>query len=507
MNVTYQRISKSWVALHPKPKGVIEFYGGQLFGQFPTVSYDYFLERLYNAGYCIIAVPFQFGLNHAEIALTLLNERNLVRQEVPAIKSLPFFWVGHSVGCKYIALLEAFTDSKNNAFKLSPQTNNNTTGILNEPSLLIAPDISDTGDSVPIPLLPTLLDTFNLGVRPSREEMQRLIVESDLFTLTAMISFNNDNVAGSITEYPEKSDVAWFYKTLRDKNADELLNNELEGDHLEPLGIEIGKTVFDITSIFDLIQEVPRQIEPTAIDLLAKLKQKSSGEKSSAAEKKAIKEDTPIRISSPKPQESITEKQPVKPAPKVEVKKEEPKIAPIPSKPAQPAPPAPAPKVEAKKEEPKIAPIPSKPAQPAPPAPAPKVEAKKEEPKIAPAPSKPAQPAPSAPAPKVEAKKEEPKIAPIPSKPAQPAPSAPAPKVEAKKEEQKKTSATPPAPVTAKEVSEKKPETVDPKQIVPPEPKSDSATEAIKPTANSQNNSKKQKIKSGQKKKKKKHRR
>ncbi len=299
MKVPYQRISKSWVACHPNPKGVVEFYGGQLFGQFPTVSYDYFLEQLYSNGFSIIAVPFQFGFNHAEIAYTLLNERKIVLNSEPSLKSLPLFWVGHSVGCKYIALLEAYTDSKDNTFKMATgsKTMVETEGILNQPSLLLAPDISDTSDSVPVPFLANLLDTFNLGVRPTRTTMQDLVVKSDLFNLTAMLSFKDDNVAGNLAGDPDKSDVAWFYETLNQKTNQNFYNQEIEGDHLEPLGVQIGPTVYDITSVFDLIQQVPRLCDSAALELLSQLEAKCSGKsipKPSAA--KSAQSNPPIKI-------------------------------------------------------------------------------------------------------------------------------------------------------------------------------------------------------------------
>lgn len=430
MKVPYQRISKSWVALHPEPKGVVEFYGGQLFGQFPIVSYDYFLEQIYNAGYSIIAVPFQFGLNHAEIAYTLLAERNTVLNTVPELNSLPLFWVGHSVGCKYIALLEAYTDSKTNAFKLETTATKGAEvkGILDEPSLLIAPDISDTGDTIPIPLLPSVLDMFNLGVRPSRSEIQKLIQESDLFNLTAIISFQDDDVAGSVNGSPETSDVAWFYETLSNKSSNQFFHKELEGDHLEPLGVEIGKTVFDITSIFDLVQDVPRQLEPTALDFLSKL----SSFLSPGSKKQVTK-----TIEPPKPVEPVK----ITPEPKVEAKApvepQKPAIAPTPQKIETP-----------KKETPKPEPVSAEPKQPTTPKPAPVTPTKPEQASTTQIASEKKEAAP------VQPKPETPK--PVEQK----IPVSPAPAV-SKPEPVK-------APESAPKTEEKKPVTIDPSKVVAP---------------------------------------
>lgn len=276
MHVEYQRISKSWVARHPDPVGIVEFYGGQLYGQFPTVTYDYFLASLYKSGYTVIAVPHQMGLNHARIAKTLLEERDEVYDAIPELQNLPHFWVGHSVGCKYIALLEAYTEPETNRFVIPglTETEQPRAGILNQPSLLIAPDISDTADSIPVPLVPSLLDMLNLGIRPSRTQTQNIIEQKDLFTLTGILSFKDDDIAGNASESPEKSDVAWFIKTLEEKVNNKnraLLHTEIDGEHLEPIGVKIGHTVFNIELSLDLIKSVPRELEPIVLDLLGKL--------------------------------------------------------------------------------------------------------------------------------------------------------------------------------------------------------------------------------------------
>jgi hypothetical protein len=41
----FRPMSSSWVAIHPQPKGIIQFIGGAFFGNFPTVFYRYFLSE------------------------------------------------------------------------------------------------------------------------------------------------------------------------------------------------------------------------------------------------------------------------------------------------------------------------------------------------------------------------------------------------------------------------------------------------------------------------------
>ncbi|MDB9435611.1 DUF1350 family protein [Dolichospermum lemmermannii CS-548] len=118
----FQPVSHSWVALHPKPQGVIQFIGGALFGTFfPMFFYRSLLQRLFNDGYTIVILPFNFTFDHYAEAGFLIREQyeimpELVRRAIfagyeyePYLSDQNFSWLGHSIGCKYIALLEAFS--------------------------------------------------------------------------------------------------------------------------------------------------------------------------------------------------------------------------------------------------------------------------------------------------------------------------------------------------------------------------------------------------------------
>ncbi|MBW4640057.1 MAG: DUF1350 family protein [Gloeocapsa sp. UFS-A4-WI-NPMV-4B04] len=260
MSTIFKPIAHSWIAIHSEPIGIVEFIGGALFGSVPIVSYDYFLRSLYEAGYTIIALPFRFGLDHQYIAETLLAERDDVFKHIAdSHQGLPRFWVGHSLGCKYIVLLEAASK------------------IWDQPSLLIAPDISDTKDAVPLPLVPELLDKIGGGVKPTRKEIQTIIKKSNLFNLTALISFDKDKVAGTASEPVEESDVALFIHEIEAKKNRKLLKNEIPGKHEEIVGLKVhnfdGSVSFvdiDLSDgIFENVKQ--RQLEPLAVDFLKKL--------------------------------------------------------------------------------------------------------------------------------------------------------------------------------------------------------------------------------------------
>lgn len=76
----FQLVSSSWVALHPHPKGIIQFVGGAFFGSFPTFYYRQFLSQLWAGGYSLIAFPFQFTFRHWPVAWKLLQEQAIDEQ-------------------------------------------------------------------------------------------------------------------------------------------------------------------------------------------------------------------------------------------------------------------------------------------------------------------------------------------------------------------------------------------------------------------------------------------
>jgi hypothetical protein len=118
----FQPVSHSWVALHPNPKGVIQFIGGAFFGTFfPMFFYRSLLQRLFNEEYTIVLLPFNFSFDHYAESGFLIREQydimpELIRRAIfegynyeAYLGDRNFSWVGHSIGCKYIALLEGLS--------------------------------------------------------------------------------------------------------------------------------------------------------------------------------------------------------------------------------------------------------------------------------------------------------------------------------------------------------------------------------------------------------------
>ncbi len=300
----FRPISFSWIAIHPEPKGVIQFMGGALFGSFPTVFYRYLLRRLFEEGYTIIALPFRFSFRHWDIAIGLLKEQDVLRKELARITGDAFYqeqanycWLGHSLGCKYIALLECLSGDKGRqaveactekqvSQHIAAALDNaglKDASILSQPSLLLAPDISDTESAIPVGAIARFLDTAGLGVKPTRGQTQCLIQRSQLFNLTAVISFDNDTIAGSALKPctgpkdQEESDVFWLLQVLRGRHYP-LLTDELPGKHLEPLGIKIGNYLVDLNPFDKFIKSLTgRKLEAEAATFLSQLRQRQSG--------------------------------------------------------------------------------------------------------------------------------------------------------------------------------------------------------------------------------------
>lgn len=252
----FQPISHSWVAV-PKqevPLGVIEFVGGAGLGTFPTIAYRHFLNALVDSGYTVIAVPFPLKFNHQTVAEYLKEERDTIRQALNYPKSIPQIWVAHSLGCKYIALLEIQKD------------------IIDQPSLLIAPNIGSTRNAIPFNWLAHLLDKFNCGVRPSRETTKKWIEDSinakELFHITSLLSFKQDCISGNssgeqecskkglLPNPPSTDDVSWLNNLLKDRPDYVYTFAEVDGSHTQLASREIQQINTSALNLIDNLRQV-----------------------------------------------------------------------------------------------------------------------------------------------------------------------------------------------------------------------------------------------------------
>ena len=272
----FTRLKDSRVAIHPNPKGVVFFIGGAFFGTFPTIFYRSLLKEIFNRGYTIIAFPFRLTFDHWSTAINLAEDRYEIQQKLtekakglgydyriyeenPNSKDSNYIWLGHSLGCKYIALLELLTDLEKQDFQLDlgacvddlqaesiiqllSHVSLDKISLLNQPSILIDPVISDLDNAVPVKSLRRIVNRF-IKVQPSRKESYCLINRSKLFRLTSIIDLNS-----SLSE-----DTVMRLKELLAANLSDFKSLPI-GNHLAPLGFKRSNSAV-VKAVLDGIEK------------------------------------------------------------------------------------------------------------------------------------------------------------------------------------------------------------------------------------------------------------
>ena len=296
--------SKIKIAFHHNPKGVIQFIGAFVFGSFPQRPYQFLFEQLYEKGYSIIVYPFPFNpisFQHWPVAIQILIDlyearveiiKKLVCDEAPDhqlnfyANDANYYWLGHSLGCKYILLLEILSNRKRDSQQrtkvikscLIKRASSNIdesikeaedkrkwaeseiTGLLNkpcsfhpfirgQPSLLLAPEINNTVQFFGIRIHPSALWGF-----PNRKETQCLICGSTtLFKLMGIISFTLDGIS--------RDDVSFLNEQLKSRDSGHLIHESFLGWHFEPHGTYIEYLASSIDSSFQALRVCSNQGE------------------------------------------------------------------------------------------------------------------------------------------------------------------------------------------------------------------------------------------------------
>lgn len=298
-------LNYSWVALQPRPKGIIYFIGGAFFGTFPTIFYRFLLNHLFEQGYTIVALPYRFSLRHWPVATQLAADQTTLEQAlIDEAKHRQYdyrvyedktsgdhIWVGHSLGCKYIALLELLTDLEMHGDEATArlsecippvgqaifrealaQVDLSEVSLRNQSSVLLAPAIEGLEGAVPILRMPafawlkTALNKIGIKVEPSQAETFCLAERGKAFNLTSLISFQGDTRVAGPT-------VTWLRTHLLPRLVQ---SSELPGRHLAPMGwrrgnLDIARTV--TTFIERSTQQVrassPRSDEAASVSPIA----------------------------------------------------------------------------------------------------------------------------------------------------------------------------------------------------------------------------------------------
>ncbi|HAC63841.1 MAG TPA: hypothetical protein DCF68_09955 [Cyanothece sp. UBA12306] len=283
-NFKFIPLNFSWVALHPKPVGVVQVVGGAFFGTFPTIFYRYLIKQLFDQGYTVIAIPYRFTFRHWSVAIGLIRDLVDLRpmmveaakrrgyeyqiyQEKPTEEKGNYYWLGHSLGSKYIALLELLSDleikdsksinmeevlgncvgkdQKDEILRSLEGVDLDEISLKNQATLLLAPAITGIESAIPIKAVADLVKKLGLDVNPTVEQTHCLILKSRLFNLFSLIAFAKDNIA--------KDTVNWIKGNLSGRLI-QCIDLPDRG-HLAPLGWRNGdsllaKTVIDCLATF-----------------------------------------------------------------------------------------------------------------------------------------------------------------------------------------------------------------------------------------------------------------
>lgn len=96
-----------------QPRALIHFLGGALVGVSPHISYRYLLERLAQAGYLVVATPYQLSFDHLSTCDVVISR--FERIAIPLARAyggLPVVGIGHSCGALlHLLITSLFPDT------------------------------------------------------------------------------------------------------------------------------------------------------------------------------------------------------------------------------------------------------------------------------------------------------------------------------------------------------------------------------------------------------------
>ena len=121
----------NWVLRPPSteevPRAVLHFLGGALVGASPHITYRYFLERLAEKGFLVIATPYQLSFDHLQTCDDVITKfENMAPSIARQYGALPVVGIGHSCG----ALLQLLITS---LFPDTPRAGNALLSFNNKP--------------------------------------------------------------------------------------------------------------------------------------------------------------------------------------------------------------------------------------------------------------------------------------------------------------------------------------------------------------------------------------
>lgn len=310
--------------------------------------YRYLLECLFRQGYTIILLPFNFTFDHYTEAGFLIREQYKLMPELVRMAELAgyeyktylddsnFSWIGHSIGCKYIALLEAFSTLpeereqlevfiweiiKKTSINLSPEKQiKKVKSIVNDLENLISELEDKRSEAKKLTSYYVNQDVAKLQNNDNFDEtdvkINSIFIKNQLSILLAPVNTGLDsaikpkalanfliNLGLNVKPTPKetealiensklfnllglvyfpldnigKSTREWFFNHLKKPTED--FRAKLKGGHLRPLGLRLGNLVLNFPDNFFLppIKSVNKrnaEFEVYVLQLLNYLEQK-----------------------------------------------------------------------------------------------------------------------------------------------------------------------------------------------------------------------------------------
>ena len=235
--MSWQEISGGWVYI-PRKKilGVIHFLGGAFVATAPQISYRTFLEQIGREGYAIVAIPFLNTFDHLTIARNVLSRFETILDRLHRNNSLgrsyiPIYGMGHSMGCKLHLIIGSLFEVK--------RAGNILISFNNYPAKKAIP----FGDKIQID------PAFDVEFSPSPKETSQLIADSYSVSRNLLVRFRDDTIDQTVTLNP----------VLQERFAKTTAAKTLPGNHLTPLGQEIGWQTGEVFTPFDALGQLVKQ--------------------------------------------------------------------------------------------------------------------------------------------------------------------------------------------------------------------------------------------------------
>lgn len=205
---TYQ--SGNWVLFPPNPKAILHFLGGAFVATVPHTTYQRLLSTMAQQGYGIIATPFIVQLDHSAIVADIYRQFNrtyqALTQQDSRLKILPIYGLGHSMGCKLHLLLSCL-------YSVPRQGN-----------MLLS--FNNFSGEKSIPFADWFRETAPIEITPSPQMMLNLVQSDYSVSKNFLIKFRVDDL----------DETLGLASILKHKFSDQVIQTQLSGSHLTPLG-------------------------------------------------------------------------------------------------------------------------------------------------------------------------------------------------------------------------------------------------------------------------------